>query len=148
MKPYRTWNVTVHQTYNLDRKTHRRLIEPFSSTNHLKNMLVCRFVKFSQTVLESSKPTVRFLANLNCLDKRTVFGQNLHEIMKICDISSLNELGVPAVKKYVRYSDDLGVDDLWKIELGRELMQARVKNTIPGFSKDELEDMLKYICIT
>ena len=68
--------------------------------------------------------------------------------MQICDISFLYELSVPVVKKYVQYSEDLGDDELWKIELGRELMKARVDNTIPGFSKDELEDMLDYICIT
>ena len=38
---YKSWNVTIRQVFNLDRKTQRSLIEPISGFNHLKTMLIC-----------------------------------------------------------------------------------------------------------
>ena len=57
-KLYRSWNVMIRKIYNLNRCTHRYLIEPLSDTYHLKTALCSRFVKFSKTLTGSNKFSV------------------------------------------------------------------------------------------
>ena len=61
---YNSWNVCVRNVFNIDRKTHRRLIEPISSSPHLKTLLLARQKDFFERVMCSKKFEVRFIANL------------------------------------------------------------------------------------
>ena len=60
-KLYRSWNVMVRNFLNLDKKTHRSLIEPLSGHLHLKTMLLSRFVRFHKGLVNSPKFTFDFL---------------------------------------------------------------------------------------
>ena len=52
---YKAWNVCIRIIFNLDRRTHRYLIEPLSNSLHPQVMLASRFVKFLRTLRTSDK---------------------------------------------------------------------------------------------
>ena len=46
---YKSWNVTIRNILNLDRRTHRYLIEPMSRCLHPKVMLMSRLASFHKS---------------------------------------------------------------------------------------------------
>ena len=61
---YRSWNVAMRNVLNLDRKTHRYMIEPLSDCIHPKIMLLSRMVAFYKMQLDSPKFCIRYLIKL------------------------------------------------------------------------------------
>ena len=95
--------------------------------------------------LTSHKFSFCFVAHLCKQDLRTVFGETLNEIRKLCGVS-LQEITKQTVKKKVKYCsfDD---DNLWRAELATELSSWRRNQLeVPGFSPSQMEDIFKYIC--
>ena len=64
-KLYKSWNVMVRNVFNLDRCTHRYLVEHISGCLHPKVMLASRYVTFYKALVSSTKLGVRYLARLN-----------------------------------------------------------------------------------
>ena len=81
---YTTWTVTVRIALQLDRTTHRFLIEAFSKVKHLQTMMICQFLKFLQLLVSHNKFSLRFLHSLNLVDQRTVYSQNVNPIWQKC----------------------------------------------------------------
>ena len=73
----------IHQrSINVDRCTHRYLIETISNSLHPKIMLASRYVTFHKSLITSSKLSVRVLARLVETDQRTVMGRTLDSLCK------------------------------------------------------------------
>ena len=145
-RPYTIWNVTVRQVFKLDRRTHRSLIEPLSEHLHLKTILFSRYLGFYKELVRSPKFTVRYLARLNEYDLRTVPGRTLHHLVESCGTwnGTWDQISSGKVKCMVKYAVD-GED--WRSIMGKELMSARQKRyEVCGFSNEEIEELLKYIC--
>ena len=143
---YTSYNVAIRNILHLDRCTHRYLIEPLSENLHVKTILASRFVTFHQSLRSSSKFPVRFLANLYEQDLRTVHGKNLMEIAQICG-QPVGQLSSQLVKAKLRYRT-IPNDEIWRLSLSRELKNICDNNDLlpPGFTNDEVEEMLKYVC--
>ena len=73
-KLFKTWNVTIRNIFKLDRKTHRYLVEPLSSTLHLQTALLARFVSFYRMLTNSPKLGVRYLTRIRREDKKYSVG--------------------------------------------------------------------------
>ena len=146
-KLFKSWNVTMRSILKLDRKTHRYLLEPLSGQVHPKVMLASRLVGFYRAQLNSPKFRMRFLMRMAVNDKRTVLGRNLDTIAEECHCD-LMQLTPSVVKQNLRYAiapDDLG----WRIPLASELYSFRSdSNSLPGFSRDEIDLMLQFVCIS
>ena len=82
-------NVTVRQVFNLNRKTHRYLIEPLFQCLHAKTMIFSRFVTFQKSLLNSSKLNVRFLAKVNVNDQRTLLGRTLQKMSSLAECGTM-----------------------------------------------------------
>ena len=102
-KLYKSWNVMVRNVLNLDRRTHKFLIEPLSDQLHLQTMLMSRLVNFHKGLIKSPKFTIRFLARLAENDHRTVFGNNLNWLLSKCNLENVEELSPRIVKEKVLY---------------------------------------------
>lgn len=118
---FRSFNVTVRNVYNVDRCTHRYLVEPISGSLHLKVMLASRYVTFFHSLVKSKKMPVRFLARLAQSDLRTVLGKTLSSLQTSCGLTH---------------------------DQTTQLTANLVKRKLPGFSKEEQEDILKHICVS
>ena len=102
-KLFTSWNVMVRNILNLDRRTHRILIEPLSGHVHLKTMLMSRLVTFHKGFINSPKFTVRFLARLAEKDLRTVLGKTLNYLLDECGCTRLEDLSPGIIKKNLVY---------------------------------------------
>ena len=130
-KLYNSWNVTVRHILNLDRKTHRCLIEPLSNRLHLKTILLSRLVSFYKGLINSKKFVVRFLARLSEYDHRTVLGKTLDYLQEECKLTGyeLDGLTPTLVKKNLVY-EAVSPDAAWKSCLALELFKTRNKKLI------------------
>ena len=146
-KLFTTWNVTVRKALNLDRRTHRHLIVPLSECLHLKSVLMSRFIRFyQQSLINSPKFTVRFLARLLEHDKRSVFGQNLSAIARVCGKADCQNVTPNEVKKSVSYASP-PAECSWIAGLASELLSIRdSKLDVVGFSPEEINEMLTAVC--
>ena len=61
--------------------THRYLIEPLSGRKHLRKVCARRFLKMSQSIRKSTKPSLKMILSAIEYDARSVTGRNLRIIM-------------------------------------------------------------------
>ena len=145
---YKSYNVAIRNILHLDRCTHRFLIEPLSNSIHLKTALASKFVSFHNSLITSSKKPVRFLARLVENDHRTVHGRNLSAIVQLCDMKNFSDLKPKLVKEHLSYMPTPEAEK-WKSSMCKELLRVRGNDIeIPGFTNDEEEYLLKYLCTT
>ena len=136
---YAAWNVAFRICFNVDRATHRYLIEELSGSLHPKVMLCSRYAGFHQSLLKCDKFAVRYLARLHQEDQRTTFGRTLRQIACECEETF-------PVKKKMKYFAVPEVE-VWRLSLVDDLLKARDNiSALPGFSLAEVEEMLTFIC--
>jgi len=145
---YTSYNVAIRNIMKVERCTHRYMIEPISNVPHLKTMLSSRFVSFHNSLIHSKKFPIRFLARLFQSDMRTVYGRNLYEVSRSCDVSS-SIVSSKIVKSKMCFKI-IPVEEEWRIPMGKELLDIRDSADInlPGFNADELDELLKFVCTT
>ena len=144
---YNSYNVTIRIVLNVDRCTHRYLIEPLSGTLHLKTMLASRYATFYHSLILSNKLPVRFLARLSENDNRTVLGKTLSTLCNQLEEDDLSCVNSTVIKNKLCYRAP-PEDDLWRLSLGSELLQIRDGNELElkGFTKQECSDLLYFAC--
>ena len=131
---------------NLDRTTHRYMIEPMSGCLHPKVMLMSRLTSFHKSLVGSPKFSVRFLARLAEKDMRTVMGRTLNYLVRQCNVNSLDDLNAPLVKESLKYAVVPEAEG-WRVSLANELKDIRDgKSNLGEFSKKEIEEMLVSAC--
>ena len=148
-KMYTSYNVAVRSIFKIDRRTHRYLLEPLSGYVHLKTLVAARYCSFYRSLIESPKFPVRFLANLQADDMRTVLGRNIANLTTICDLprSDRSLLSKALVKKKMVYRQ-VENGDMWKVTLAKELLEMCDGESprVQGFSEAEIKEMLDYLC--
>ena len=140
---YTTWNVTVRNVLNLDRCTHRNLIEPLSECEHLKTSLFGQYVQFYQSLLSSKKFGVRYLARTAECDLRSVLGSTLSYLADHHPSSLTKQM----IRMNMQYKS-IPEDEYWRVGLSCELMELRHGNNliVEGFTTSECEEILKFAC--
>jgi hypothetical protein len=144
-KIFASWNVAIRQCFDVDRQTHRYLIEDLSGSLHPKVMLCSRYSSFHNSLLRCDKFSVRFLARLAENDQRTVFGQTLGQIGNECkkNFPSKNE-----IKRKMKYFE-VPNSEKYRLGLLRDLIGCKFgRLTLPDFSKNEVEEMLRFVCVS
>jgi len=142
---YSSWNMAVKVVFNLPRATHRYFIEPISEKYHLKTMLCSRFVSFFHSLKKSNKIAIRLLSNAFQNNLMTTLGKNIYNIAQDCNCypSDLTKLYVKSNLTFAEVSDD----NFWKIPFLKELLSVRSNEIeIPGFERDELSQIINYLC--
>ena len=147
-KLFNSWNVCVRNVFNVDRRTHRRLIEPISSSPHLKTLLLARQKDFNDRVVKSKKFEVRFIANLNKSDNRTVMGASLGSLSLLCGTGNVLQVRSNVIKATLQFQPP-DVSQLWQEDIIKELLAWREKEVIvEGFNAKELEEILQHVSIS
>ena len=145
---FTAWNVAIRITFDVDRTTHRYFVEELSGNLHPKVMICSRFAGLHQSLLQSSKFPVRFLARLVQNDLRTVSGRNLRQVALECgqDLPVQQFPSKNFVKKTMKYCP-VPSSEAWRISLLHDLLDVRSKSsTLTGFSAADVEDMIQFIC--
>ena len=123
-KLYKSWNVTIRQAFNVDRCTHRYLIETIFESMHPKVMLASRYVTFYNSLIHSSKLCVRLMAKLCQDDLRTVLGRTLATLANVCNLSNPDLLTSQCVKRNLTYFA-IPDNEEWRRNSVLELLQLR-----------------------
>ena len=149
-KLYSSFNVAVRQIINLDRCTHRYLIEELSECLHLKTMIASRYVTFYKSLTETIKMPVRFLARISEFDHRTVLRRTLSRLL-VSTGSTLNDprlLTPSSVKKSLRYWP-VPAEENWRNPICKEFINVIGGSLeLPGFSIEERQEMLRCLCVS
>ena len=95
--------ISIRNAFNVDRCTHRYLIETISESMHPKVMLACRYVSFYKSLVNSSKLCVRVMARLFQKDQRTVLGRTLGSLVYLCKTDNISLLTSNCIKKNLLY---------------------------------------------
>ena len=149
-KLYASWNVTIRQIFNLDRCTHRYLIEPVSQCLHPKVMLASRYATFMKSLVNSNKFNVRFLARLFQTDYRTVMGRTIGSLMDQCssNVSRADDLTATVVKNNCCYFK-MPETEQWRAPLLQELIKIRDGQLLLGdFETEEIKFAIDHLCLS
>ena len=140
-----TYNKSIKIMFNLPWATHRNLIEPVTGVPHIRRTLVWRYLSFISKIQKSEKTSLRKLLNLVKSDVRTTTGSNLRSIMLLAGNNTIQEVLSSNID--VEYHK-LEEEQKWKtILLGEIIDILNDEKTIDGMEKQELEDILEFLCI-
>ena len=85
------------------------------------------------------------LAKLYEKDLRTVYGNNLSKIAKLCE-NEIDELSSINVKNTIRYRN-LPKEEEWRLPILSEMLFARENNVeIEGLSRIDINGIINYVC--
>ena len=127
------------------RQTHRCLIEPVSEVQHLKFVLIQRFLGFLEQIEKSSKIVPKHILKYARSDVRSITGSNIRNILLLTEKDAFADITKRDIRE-LKYKE-IAKDDFWKIGFIREIIE--VKNEQLGlndFTKEELNDILAYLC--
>ena len=141
----KSWNISQRLMLGLHRETHRYFLEPVSDTRHIIFHLYKRFSTFITNIHKNKKRPLRILCSAVQSDCRSTTGRNLRKIMKLFDAATFEELHENLKKKNTVYKE-ANVQDLWKIEAVKDLVEAKFDKTIlPNFTTNEIDDLRDHI---
>ena len=144
---YKSWNVTIRNVFKLPYTTHRYLVEPVSGCPHPKAMITSRLVKFVNTLVSSSKPSVSYLAKITKNDNRTLIGRTLSRISRDLQVAK-EEVSSSMVTRMMKYFP-VPEAQQWRVPVLHELLGARDNSLeINDFNLDEINTMIDDICTT
>ena len=113
--------------------THRYLLDPFSGFTHVLPMLTNRFLKFYNTLYFSDKNAVSNLRLCQENDCRSTFGLNIRNICLRNNAANIFECKKYAVK-YFPIPDN----EVWRVNILKELIDLKESHFVSGFSSEEL----------
>ena len=142
-----SWNVSIRNMFNLPRNTHRYLIEPLSEYAHLRTLLTKRFLLFVQKVKNSRKTKISHLLKHVMFDCRSICGYNLRKILLQTNTTNVTQPN-PNDAFQISYNP-IQKADYWKPREILTLIDVLHGNVeLPGFEREEICEMLTYMCIS
>ena len=140
----KTYSKAIRIMWNLPLETHRYLIEPISGQIYLKFVLIKRFLRFKNQVFRSSKSAMKYLFSICEKDCRSL---NLKNIMLLCEKDNIESISISDLEdlKYFPVPEN----ESWRVNLLKELLDSRLESMeIPGFSQQELTNMIDFVCVS
>ena len=93
-------------------------IQPLSGKKHLKIQLIKRFVQFHKTLTKCDKPHLRYLAKLQEVDHRSVFGRNIINICKEAKVEKICDVNIDTFEYF-----PISEEEEWKVPFMVELLE-------------------------
>ena len=142
----KSWNISVRTMFDLPRETHCYFIESISEHVHLKSILVKRFLKFVEQLKKSEKIALKEVLKIVKNDCQSTTGSNLRRIMLLLEKDSLNEVSSRDADELVYAS--VPEEENWRINFVQELTDIKFGDyEVKGFSPDEINEILRSVCI-
>ena len=146
-KILKTYNKSLRIMWDIPMESHRYLLEPLSDQTHLKFLLFKRFLNFRQQIFKSDKTITKHIYSICENDCGSLTGRNLRRIMLLCDKNSPSSLEASDISSLQYFS--LPQEEEWRIGMINELIDIRLNRVeLPGFSKEEINDLLKIACVS
>ena len=144
---YNTWSTSIRKIFQLDRKTHRYLIEPVRKMEHLKNAIHKRFIAFTKKLETSPKMVVRRINQIVGKDCRSITGENLRRILIHYDSDPIKGPTRDDISK--KAFKEVPIGEEWRVSIINELIDMRDRSMDADcWSSNEIEETLTYLCTT
>ena len=145
MELEKTFNISVRIMYNVPRDCHKYLIEPITEQPHLKFILIKTFLNFRKQVLDGPKSIVKNMFNICQYNSSTITGSNLRQIVLLCKKPSINHIESTDIDS-LEYTP-IPENEQWRVSVAKDLLEARHHGDfLPGFTQEEITDMLNFVC--
>ena len=142
---YNTWSVSTRRMFELDRKTHRYLLEPISGMPHIRQALISRFVSFVSKLSSSKKELLRNAYEAVRTDCRSTTGANVRNIRLECNIGLSDQLSEVCVRSWKFQPVPPGEE--WRIDVVNHILSMRDNRIDDNIMvRDELDAMLNFVC--
>ena len=138
LKFFTFWNRMIKNVFHLPYKSHRYLIEPISEIPHLKTMIVDRFIKFYDSIINCNKLITRNLAFIQAKDCRSDFGRNINNICRENNTLLFSNVRKGDIK-YFPISDN----EKWRVSFLKELLHSN-QLFIP-LNDDEINFLIDFV---
>ena len=138
-----TWNRSVRIMFDLPLQSHRYFICSISESNHVKSMLISRFISFTQKIESSVKKSVTHLFNIVKNDAQSITGSNLRNIRLLLEKDDSFKLSKTDANE-VKYHP---VDDenVWKVRFLKELIEIKHGDLTVDLDHEEIQEMIDHI---
>ena len=141
-----TWNKSMRLTFDLPLQAHKYLLCPLSESVHIKNILISRFISFTQKIEASKKKSVTHLYKSVKNDVRSITGSNLRNIVLLLGQDD-DFKPTPIDSRSIKYHP-VQHDDLWKIDCLKELIEVQHGDLSLDFDRNEIEEMISFLSIS
>ena len=143
----KTWNVAFRIMYDLPRESHRYFVEELSGSPHVKRILIKRFLSFTESVRKSKKNCLRNVFMKIRYDTQSVTGNNLRKILLLVGKEDVDDLN-PHDANDITYAP-IPEEEEWRVGLVKEITDVKFgRMSVEGFSTEELNDLLRIVCIS
>ena len=139
-----TWNESIKLMMALPLATHINLFEPLSGYQHIRKVMVKRFLGFLSQVEKSPKAIPRQLLNNIKYDVRSTTGRNLRKILLLTEKTSVDQLGANDYSS-VEYHP-LRPEETWKVTFIKELIDIKFgRKTVEDFDMDDIGEFFCFL---
>ena len=143
----RCWNTTVKNVWGLSRATHTATVRWLASPHtSLREDLLARWVKFFQSLLNSSSPEVATIARVAAGDLRTTTGSNNYVITQL-GLSASTAAAAEVREKLRQIEPEESEEQMARLGLLLELLEQRGVSYYAGEEKDDdVNDIIDFLC--
>ena len=123
-------------------------MEPITGKNHAKTLMIKNFLRFCELIVSSKKEALKNVFLQIRRNVLTFTGSNLRKISSLMNKSDITELKSSLVKQNLVY-EPIPEGEKWRISILEEIIDFREgKLEIQGFEREELDEILEFICVT
>ena len=141
VKLWSTWHRTVKMIFELPYATHRYLLNDLVGYDHPKKLIIKRFIKFHNVVMNSSSPHIKILQAYQSKDMRSTYGKNIRQILNDSGASCISEVDISKI-----IVNPVPEGNEWRIHLLKYLLNSR-DNHNPILSPEVILRTINYICV-
>ena len=116
---------------------------------NLKVLLIKRFLKFVNVIPEGKKSSCKFLLRTIAGNCNSTTGKNMRNIeLEVGFQVNMENLNVDEVCEHIHF-ETVPDDNMWRINAAKELSLVKSQHLIvDGFTNDEVEEMIEFICVS
>ena len=108
-------------------------------------MLLERFFSFLTQILKSKKQVPKQLLNFIANDVRSTTGSNLRNLLLLTNNDTIEEINIEDIKKLKYHQID--ENEIWKVNFIKEITNLKFNQLeVEDFSREELDEILSYLC--
>ena len=91
------------------------------------------------------KPIINLISVLNKYDNRTIYGRNIYNIAKECQVNK--DLIDPATVKSNLTYFKIPIDEEWRIDMMHNLINIKIGDfSVENFEDEEVNSLLSFVC--
>ena len=148
-KFYTSWNVNLRIVWDLPYATHRYFYEHLTDSKHLKVLLIKRFKKFVLSISDGTNSACKMLLYTCYRNVKSATGSNIRNIELEVNEKLLIENLQKSISKVVEtlQFEETPATLTWRIAAMKETALVKLGHlNVEGFTTEEVEEILDYIC--